>query len=410
VTDADPRPAPAVGDVIEIRIGPIAHGGHWVARTDAGRDSGQDSDQRSGQVVFVRHALEGELVRARVTEDSGRFLRADAIEVLEEAPGRVPAPCPLAHADGCGGCDFQHVDLAVQRASKATVVAEQLRRLAGIEWAVECEAVPGDAAADLGSDLGPGLRWRTRMQYVDLGEGRRGLRKHRSHEVVPVTDCLIAHPEAREVLGSRQARPPGSAGEQAPVVELVETSSGSRRFEVAADGFWQVHPGAPRALVEAVLGQLAPRPGERVLDLYSGVGLFTAFLAGAVGETGTVTAVEGDRRATAYAERNLADLPQTTAVADRVDRWLRHHRAAVDLVVLDPPRSGAKRAVVRAVAELGPRAISYVACDPAALARDTAYLAEAGYRLGDLRCFDLFPMTHHVECVALFVPDGLTGR
>ena len=348
----------------------MAHGGHWVARTD------------EGQVVFVRHTLSGERVRAVVTEDSGRFLRADAVEVLEASPMRVEAPCALAHAGGCGGCDFQHVRPAEQRSLKAGIVAEQLRRLAGIEWPVECEAVPDDAA----SDLGQGLRWRTRMQYVDLGSGRRGLRKHRSHETVEVDDCLIARRDAREPT-------PGD------VVEVVR----HRSYRVAGDGFWQVHPGAPEALVAAVLAQVDAGAGESVLDLYSGVGLFTAFLAEAVGESGRVIGVEGDRRATSYARENLADLPQASAVGDRVDRWLRRNPGRSDVVVLDPPRAGARRAVVEAVIAREPRAISYVACDPAALARDLGYFADSGYQLTELRCLDLFPMTSHVEVVAKLV-------
>jgi tRNA/tmRNA/rRNA uracil-C5-methylase (TrmA/RlmC/RlmD family) len=165
--------------------------------------------------------------------------------------------------------------------------------------------------------------------------------------------------------------------------------------------------------VETVLQMLAPAPGERALDLFAGVGLFSAFLAEAVGSSGTVTAVEGDRRATELARENLAGHDQVTVVRDRVDRALRRGGAAggrsrgitgADVVVLDPPRAGARRQVVRDVAALAPRAVAYVACDPAALARDVGYFAEAGYRLADLRAFDLFPMTHHVECVALVVP------
>ena len=351
---------------IELETGPVAHGGHVVAR------GGPD-----GRVVFVRHALPGERVRARITEEHDRYLRADAVAVLEASPHRVAPPCPLARPDGCGGCDFQHVALDEQRRLKADVVREQLQRLGGLDVDVVCEAVPGDEG---------GLRWRTRMQYVDLPGGRRGLRKHRSHDVVEVEDCLIARPDARSESGG----------------EVVEDVLG-RSFRVAADGFWQVHPGAPTALVETVLGQLAPRPGERVVDLYAGVGLFAAFLADAVGESGEVVAVESDRQATAYAEQNLTDLPQAQVVRDRVDRWIRR-AAPADLVVLDPPRAGAKRAVVDAIAGLGPRAVAYVACDPAALGRDVGYFAAAGYRVTALRCLDLFPMTHHVECVALLEP------
>jgi tRNA/tmRNA/rRNA uracil-C5-methylase (TrmA/RlmC/RlmD family) len=356
---------------VELETGPVAHGGHVVAR------GGPD-----GRVVFVRHALPGERVRARITEEHDRFLRADAVAVLEPSPYRVAPPCPLARPDGCGGCDFQHVALDEQRRLKAAVVREQLQRLGGLDLDVVCEAVPGDE---------DGLRWRTRMQYVALPGGGRGLRKHRSHEVVEVEDCLIARADARTETGG----------------DVVEEVLG-RPFRVAADGFWQVHPGAPTVLVETVLGQLAPAPGERVVDLYAGVGLFGAFLADAVGEAGEVVAIESDGRAAGYAEQNLADLPQARVTRDRVDRWIRHAEPA-DLVVLDPPRAGAKRAVVEAVAALRPRAVAYVACDPAALGRDVGYFAAAGYRVAALRCLDLFPMTHHVECVALLTPVADRG-
>ncbi|HEY6935445.1 MAG TPA: TRAM domain-containing protein [Marmoricola sp.] len=355
-----------------LTVGPVAHGGHFVART------------AEGQVVFVRHALPGERVRVEVTEDDGRFLRADAVEVLEASPHRVVAPCPLARPGGCGGCDFQHVAPDHQRELKAAVVREQLQRLARLDRTVEVEAVP------------PVLHWRSRMQYVPLPDGRRGLRKHRSHEVIPVAECLIAAPDAREP-------------HEGVLVEHVVCASGAHAFEVAAAGFWQVHPAAPATLVDAVTGMLQPRSGERSLDLYAGVGLFSAFLAG----HGPVVAVEGDRLAASYAERNLAGAPDARVVHGRVDQVLqrglgptsgRDRRPGFDLVVLDPPRAGARRKVVDAVARLRPRAVAYVACDPAALARDVAYFAEAGYGLRELRAFDLFPMTHHVECVALFEP------
>jgi len=237
------------------------------------------------------------------------------------------------------------------------------------------------------------------MQYVEAPGGGRGLRKHRSHDVVPVDRCLIAADDAR-------AAGTGS-GE---VVERVL----DRDFRVEADGFWQVHPQAPRVLVETVLELLAPRPGERALDLYAGVGLFSAFLAGAVGRAGGVVSVEADRRASELAGENLADFPQAAVRAGRVDRVLEQGFGSrrslsggdVDVVVLDPPREGAKRKVVDAIAALRPRAVAYVACDPAALARDVVYFRDAGYVLTDLRAFDLFPMTHHVECVALLERAG----
>ncbi len=362
-----------VGARFDVEVGPVAHGGHFVARHE-------------GRVIFVRHALPGEHVTVEITEDGGRFLRGDAVHVAGPSAHRIPAPCPLAHPGGCGGCDFQHVELQEQRRLKAVVVAEQLARLAGVHRDVVVEAVPGDE---------DGLFWRTRMQYVHLPGGGRGLRKHRSHEVVLVDSCLIAHPDAREP-------------DHGPVVERVETGPhGTHEFTVAGDGFWQVHPGAPRVLVEAVMSMLRPENGERALDLYAGVGLFSAFLADAVGPTGSVTAIEGHRRAVELARGNLSAYPHVTVVRDRVDLGLqrlgRDDSFGCDVVVLDPPRAGAKGQVVRAIAELAPRAVAYVACDPAALARDISYFAEAGYLLSELRAFDMFPMTSHVECVAHLV-------
>ena len=409
-------------------------------------------------MLFVRHTLPGERVLARVTEgtDGDRFLRADAVSVLTASPDRVASRCPLASPGLCGGCDWQHASMPAQRALKADVVREQLSRLAGLDVDVTVEAVPGDD---------DGLGWRTRMQFAVSPSGQPGLRRHRSHDVVPVDTCPIAHPgvDATGVLqhlwpGVRSVDvvvPTGSAeagqrslviveptGRRRPPLPPVDASvavsdgrgatvrvSGrtwvregvtvdgwQRDFRVAGSGFWQVHPGAATTLVGAVLDALGPRPGDQVLDLYAGVGLFAAALAdrvvgpsgdGAEALEGAVLAVEGDARAVRDARRNLHDLPGVGITQGRVDRVLAAMAPSglrADLVVLDPPRIGAGRTVMQQICALGPRAVAYVACDPAALARDVAYAAEHGYRLAGVRAFDLFPMTHHVECVATLVP------
>lgn len=398
-------------DDVVVDVGPIAHGGHCVARVD-------------GQVVFVRHALPGERVRIRITDSSKSFLRADAIEVLEAAPGRVSAPCPYSGPGGCGGCDFQHVDPAEQRVLLGDVVREQLQRLAGVDWTGEVEAVEPDA-----------LGWRTRVQFAVDADGRPGLRRHRSHEIVPLDRCLIAHPDLPGVLGRSWDTDSveaivSSTGEKLlvtdatiaddleravdGVVAVDGTTRGGRGaltervretdFRVSGSGFWQVHPAAAATLVDAVLTAAGAREGDVVVDLYAGVGLFTAFLADVVGEGGTVVSVESDQRAARDARRNLHGSPQVKLVSETVERALREGSIGVraDIVVLDPPRTGAKRAVA-AIADLDPRRIVYVACDPAALARDLASFAARGYRLDELRAFALFPMTHHVECVASLV-------
>jgi tRNA/tmRNA/rRNA uracil-C5-methylase (TrmA/RlmC/RlmD family) len=366
----------------EVEVGPVAHGGHCVARL------GESAGDLAGTVVFVRHTLPGERVVVELTEGEpgDRFLRGDAVGVLAASAARVEPPCPFAGPGLCGGCDFQHVSLEEQRRLKASVVAEQLSRLAGIERDVVVEPVPGDEA---------GLRYRTRMRFHRAADGSLGLRKHRSREVVPVDDCRIQAPDALVLVEAQE-----------PAYDVVEEEVHGRSFDVAVDGFWQVHRGAPGTLVDAVLDAAEVRRGDRVVDLYSGVGLFTAFLADAAGPAGAVVAVEGDRSAVEHAQDNLRDLPWVDVRHGRVDRVL--HRArlgSADVVVLDPPREGAKKAVVEQVVALSPRTVVLVACDPAAYARDVGLFEARGYRLGRMRAFDLFPMTHHVECVALLESD-----
>ncbi|HEY9394253.1 MAG TPA: TRAM domain-containing protein [Nocardioides sp.] len=374
-----------VGRRFEVEVGPIAHGGHFVARVQI--ETG--TSREGSRVVFVRHALPGEQVVVEITEGTAgdRFWRGDAVSVVSAAPERVVPPCPYAGPGLCGGCDFQHVSVSAQRELKATVLREQLVRLGGLSASdplvsrLAVEAVPGDE---------DGLRWRTRQRYTTAPGGGRGMRKYRSHDVIPVDDCLIATTDARE---------PGAG----TVVEQVAVGGAEHSFEVSADGFWQVHPGAPATLVSAVLSALSPAPGDTVLDLYAGVGLFSAFLADRVGPTGRVVAVEGDPTASAL---SVGNVPTAEISAGDVATVLgRLEEGPFDLVVLDPPREGARRPVVEAVVAREPSKVAYVACDPAALARDVAIFAEHGYRLRSLRAFDLFPMTHHVECVALLAKN-----
>lgn len=403
--------SPAVADRVELTVGPAVHGGHCVGRI-------------GGQVVFVRHALPGERVVAEITEVRRGYLRADAVAVLDASPDRVVPPCRYAGPGGCGGCDLQHVTPAAQREWKAAVVRDQLQRLAGLGaeelagLAVRVEALPG----------GP-LGWRSRVRYAVDAAGRAGLRKHRSHQVVPVERCLIAHPAIQELA---VLSPSGRRWRRADAVETVASTGGDvavrevsagrgrivqgpamvrevaagREWVVPVDAFWQVHPAAADTLVAAVLELLDPRVGESAWDLYAGAGLFAAALAGRVGPDGRVTMVESARQGVAAARRNLRDLPQVEIVPGSVESALDRGRlrGPVDLVVLDPPRAGAGRRVVGALTGTGARAVAYVACDPAAFARDVRFFRDAGWRLARLRCYDLFPMTQHVECVGLLAP------
>jgi tRNA/tmRNA/rRNA uracil-C5-methylase (TrmA/RlmC/RlmD family) len=436
-----------VGDAVEVTTEDVAQGGWCVARP-AGLP-----------VLFVRHALPGERVVARVTEVTSKFARGDAVEILQPSADRVTPPCPHARPGGCGGCDWQHATLAAQRAMKAAVIGQQLRRLAGIDMPVSVEALPGDGpdgepdheqiTARGGT---PGLGWRTRVQFAVRPDGVAGLRAHRSHEVVDIGDCLIAHPAIREldvpghdwsgaatveaeagtqecsIVVTSEDRPRGGrqrqgnqgqgsqargrsqqrgrqAGRRRTLVEgrpyLTQQAAG-RWWQVGVSGFWQVHPAAADVLAESVRDALEPKPGDSVLDLYCGAGLFAGVLAPLVGPEGAVTGIESDAGAVKDARQNLAEFP-----------WARAHRADVaavmdddrlasaGLVVADPPRSGLAREVVAFLtgASAATR-FAYVSCDPATLARDLALLTAGGWTLASLRAFDAFPMTHHVECVA----------
>lgn len=404
---------PPVGTRLLVEVGAVAHGGHCVARHE-------------GRVVFVRHALPGESVVVEVTGhgSKGRWLLADAVEVRAASPDRVAPPCPWAGPGRCGGCDWQHATLPAQRMLKQDVVREQLHRLAGIDRPVVVEALASPTPGD-GAPADDGLGWRTRVRYAVDADGRAGLRRHHTHDIVPVDRCLIAHPRVQQAdalgrtwPGATWVEVVAASGEDDVVVlsggaddkpgrspQVVHEHAGGHTFQVGAGRFWQVHPAAADTLRDAVLAFAAPEPSDHVVDLYAGVGLFAEGLASRLGPGGRVDAVEGDRRAAGDAEVNLAAAGHAAAVhvhALPVERFVgRGPLRRCDVVVLDPPRTGARHPVVDAVAAWAPRRVVYVACDPAALARDVARFATHGYALTELRAFDLFPMTHHVECVAL---------
>ncbi|MGW6576690.1 class I SAM-dependent RNA methyltransferase [Streptomyces sp. NPDC054945] len=428
-----------VGEEYEVEVGPVAHGGHCIARTEDGR------------VLFVRHTLPGEKVVAKVTEGDvdSRYLRADAITVLDASKDRVAAPCPYAGPGKCGGCDWQHAKPGAQRRLKGEVVAEQLKRLAGLT--PEEAGWDGTVMPAEGDKLPAGQvpQWRTRVQFAIDEDGNAGLRKHRSHDIELIDHCMIAAPGVSE-LGIEQQDWPQMAtveaiaatgsqdrqvvltprpGGRLPLVELdkpvsvlrVEEKDGGvhrvhgrpfvreradgRTYRVGMGGFWQVHPQAADTLIKAVMQGLMPRKGEMALDLFCGVGIFAGALAERLGETGAVLGIESTKRAVEDARHNLADFPRVRIEQGKVEQILpKTGITECDLVVLDPPRAGAGKQTVRHIAGLSARRVAYVACDPAALARDLGYFKENGYKVRTLRVFDLFPMTHHVECVAILEP------
>lgn len=420
--------APA-GPLLDLDVTAIAHGGVFVARHE-------------GRAVFVADAIPGERVRARVTDpvpstgsetgngaaDKRSFWRAETVEVLDASPHRRPhvwaeADVSRPPEQRPGGADLGHIEIGHQRALKRQVLQEALDRFAG-----------GGIAAPEVEATGTDENWRTRVTLHVDAEHRIGPYAARSHRVVPVAEHVLARPAidaAARALGdlpegrielvepadgqvrflvrpeserfSRKDRRGPRRGRPTP--ETVIERVGGREFQLDVDGFWQIHPDAAALLDGAVadLLQGSVAPEAEHLDLYGGVGLFAATLARLGARK--ITTVESSPRATRHAVENLRDV-DVTAVTARVDRYLRAGDAgpqnvAGGAVILDPPRSGAGRAVVEDVAALDPAAIVYVACDPVALARDLATFRGLGYEPRRMRALDLFPHSHHLETVAL---------
>jgi tRNA/tmRNA/rRNA uracil-C5-methylase (TrmA/RlmC/RlmD family) len=420
-------PETPVEEVLELDTGPLAAGGGCVARTD------------EGQVVFVRHAIPGERVRAAVTARTGSYLRADAVAILDPSPDRVDPPCPHAGAGRCGGCDLQHIAPAAQRRLKAARVAEQLSHGAGVSLPgpLDVEEVPGGAN---------GLGWRTRVRLGVDDRGRAGYRRHRSHQLLAVSSCPITHDALalRDILSARwparaelavaanpasgrrvmeletarRVAPPTLPVEAGGLVVNGVTAAGEpdvhvqvagAHFRISPGVFWQAHVGAPDVLVHAVRRALGARPGDAVADLYAGAGLFAVVLAADVGPDGSVVAVERSAAACADAAHNGRGHPHLSVQRATVTaRLVTHDIGRPDLLVLDPTRTGAGIEVMQAIGDHARtiRRVAYVSCDTASFARDIRVLSDRGWTMPELRVFDLFPMTEHVELVATLVPPG----
>ncbi|MFN3865700.1 MAG: class I SAM-dependent RNA methyltransferase [Demequina sp.] len=400
-------------DLIDLEVGAPAHGGHCVARHD-------------GRVIFVRHALPGENVRARLTESAtdARFWRADAVEIVDASPDRVDSAWPEAGPGGVGGGELAHVSLQGQRAWKLSVLREAFERFARQEYAGDIISVPTALGRD--EDEHPGLRYRTRISAVADAQGRASMHLHRSRETraleaMPLATATLESTlvEGRFPAGARIAMAESSTGElrvladgipwragrldkrpNAPraVHETVSVGERTWDFRVDAAGFWQVHRDAPALLVSEVLTRVGD--AERVADLYSGAGLLSVPLADGGRE---VVAIESDADGARSARRNAHAAPSLRVVHGDVRLSLQEGLGDLDAVVLDPPRSGAGAATIAALAQTGVARVVYVACDPVALARDVSLLRDEGYDLRDAQAIDLFPMTHHVETVATFL-------
>jgi tRNA/tmRNA/rRNA uracil-C5-methylase (TrmA/RlmC/RlmD family) len=380
-----------------VTIEKVAHGGHFIARHE-------------GAVIFLRHGLPGEVVDVAITSIGSSFNRGDVVKVITASTDRVAAPCTYANRNGCGGCDFQHVEISAQRKLKSQVITEQFSRIAKMEINVEVEEVS--------SPLG----WRTQTTIGSDKNGHAGFYGSRTNTIIPIKNCQVLHSSVGyEAIAARSWEPGirievSAASTKVPRLIAGDTVEGDliqiysvaqKEYQVSAGSFWQSNIRAPQVLVDAVRSFADVKSGDHLIDLYGGVGLFGLALLDLIGADGRIDHVEGSKSAIADAHVNYGEAKNVYFHTGDVEKILPRFSNA-DVVILDPPREGAKKAVIESLVACSPRAIVYVACDPAALARDTALLRDANYTLIQLRAFDLFPMTHHIECVALFAPTDVS--
>ena len=385
---------------LELTIEKVAHGGVFVARHES-------------RVVFVSGAIPGEKVRARVFEDKGgSFARAVVTEVLEASADRVRHF--WKNAANAGGAEFGHISLSRQRSLKSQVLVEGLSRFAGVEIEVPVISIDDDET---------GLGYRTRVQLHVNEFGDAGPYMERSHEVVRVKTLPLAVPEIQELgmhlknwqqVKKIHIATSNTGGLQWIVdkkvkgdQQLIETALG-RSYRLSPGAFWQVHKHAAKTLASDVLTMIQAvgfKDSADNLDLYGGAGLFAGSLATVFGDELNLTLVEASPVSSSDAKRNLADLKNVKVAPTGTEAFLRRTTSLKpdSTVIIDPPRSGAGREVVKELVRLEARHVVYVACDPISLARDLKDFLSGGYRLQAIKAFDLFPHTHHFETVVSLV-------
>lgn len=389
----------------------IAAPAELVLDTEAPANGGSCVAHHDGRVVFVRYALPGERVRARVTEQRGSYWHAEAVEILQPSADRISPLCPVAGVDGAGCCDLSFADPQAARVLKGAVVANQLARLGNYQW--EGPAVPVGSGAPVG--------WRTRVE-LDVGpDGRAGLHRYHSTELVSDLRCAqlpdglldgLDGPRWRPgdrlqvVLdddGRRHVRTAAADRRGSTMVEGGPTAVqrvGSRVWRLPVTAFWQAHRDAATGYSDLVRQWLGGCGARRAWDLYGGAGLFAAALADVVADGGQVITVDTARSASDAARAALADLP-VRVVGESVRRFLAGQTRGAEIAVLDPPRAGAGRGVIDQLASAGVRQVVHIGCEAASFARDIGLYRSHGYRVAEIRVFDAFPLTHHVECFAL---------
>jgi 23S rRNA (uracil1939-C5)-methyltransferase len=419
---------------LQLELSDMAHGGEALGR-------------REGKVFFVSYAIPGERVLIEVTQEEERWARGRLLELLAPAPERVAPRCPHFGPEACGGCHWQHIDYPAQLRFKTAVLRDQLQRIGRLP----------DPSVKPALAVGKPWAYRLHARLHPAGDGGEGEAPSPAglgyvsadgQRIVPVRECPILHPLLSGLLGDLELGLEGLAqvslraarqtGEQMVIFEMEEDEPialevdqavsciqlladrtpltlvglphltervAGRDYRISPPSFFQVNPDGAEALIRLATSYLEPGPGDRLLDLYCGVGLFALALAGQVAQ---VIAVEADRFAAEDARYNAAaqGAENVRVVEGTVAEAMAGPVEAAELAILDPPRGGCEPGALEALARLRPRRVVYVSCDPATLARDARILAATGYRLVEAQPVDLFPQTYHIESVSLFEREG----
>ena len=361
---------------MRVGIEKLVAGGDGLARLD-------------GKSVFIPLAAPGDILEVESTEARRDYERAEIVSIESPGPSRRVPACPYYGA--CGGCDLMHLDYGAQLDQKESIVRESFARIGRIAL----DSIPRLESPEYG--------YRCRMRFRRGESGRLGFLRRRGSDVVPIERCLVACAPANAFLAADNARGGGRPGENVAILCSAERAAAAGRdsnIELEAAGlklacdaraFFQGNLAMLRAFADCVL---EGRGGGLAWDLYGGVGLFAALLAGRFER---IVLVEEDALAAGLARRNLAHGQAVQAMS--VEKWLARPEGRPELVLCDPPRTGLSAAAREGLARIGPAEIRYVSCDPVSLARDCRQLASAGYSMSGLTLIDMFPQTSHIECV-----------
>ena len=409
-------------NTIKLELTDMAYGGEALGRLPDGR------------VAFVPYSIPGETVRVRLVDEKPRYVRAELIEVLRASPKRIQPRC--THFTNCGGCHYQHIPYQEQLQTKSAILQDQLKRIGNIS---EIPILPPVASPCP-------WNYRNHVQFHLDPLGKLGYLKTHSEEVLAIREChlpesainslwplldfepipgleriglrLGADEDMMLILESRDWQAPRVEVEELPISVVHLSPAGSfvmvgseyvcfeilgRSLRVSAASFFQVNTAMAALMVEHLLDRLPLTETSTVVEVYCGVGLFSAFIAARVKR---LICIEASPAACQDFVINLDEFDNVELYKAPTDQVLPHLELKPDIILVDPPRSGIDRRSIQGILNLAPSVLAYVSCDPSTLSRDARQLIKGGYRLKQITPFDLFPQTYHIESISLWERGG----